>query len=63
MELFLFASGIGVLLLLAVHLLDYAVKSTRESANDASVIMPDQEAPADDEPLPLETVAHYDRAA
>jgi hypothetical protein len=63
MELFLFASGVGVLILLAVLLLDYAVESTRQSVCDPRVSRLDEEVPAGDRPFQLNTVPQYDQAA
>jgi hypothetical protein len=63
MELFIFASGVGTLVLLAGHLLDYTVESTFRPLSALHVRTPDEEVPNGDVLLPLDTVEEYDRAA
>jgi hypothetical protein len=58
MELFAVISFIGTLVLLAVHVLDYALESQRRPM---SVLhMPSDEFPTDGAPLPFDTLSQYD---
>jgi hypothetical protein len=57
MELVIVSLSIGTLILLATHMIDYAVESTPRPSNNQ--VMPEDEA--HDVPLPFEGV--YDQAA
>jgi hypothetical protein len=59
MELVIVSLGIGTLILLATHMIDYAVETTLRPSS--SQIMPEDEA--QDVPLPFEGAAQYDQAA
>jgi hypothetical protein len=59
MELVIVTRSLGTLILLATHMLDYAVESTLRAASDRH--MPEDEA--DDVPLPFDGAAQYDQAA
>ena len=61
MELFIFASGVGTLALLATHLFDYTFESMLRSWASLPVRTPDEEVPNDDVSLPLDLVEQYDR--
>jgi hypothetical protein len=59
MELVIVSLSIGTLILLATHMIDYAVESAlRPSSNQ---LMPEDDA--HDVPLPFEGAAQYDQAA
>jgi hypothetical protein len=62
MELFVLVSFIGTFVLLATHVVDYAIEVLRGQKPRAS--MPDGEVPFREIPLPLENnEEQYDRAA
>jgi hypothetical protein len=63
MELFLFVSGIGILVLLATHMVDYALESIRRSLLSRRGAVRGEEAAIGDVPMPRETAEQYDRAA
>lgn len=63
MEIFLYVSGIGVLVLLAVHMVDYALESTRRSLANPRGAVRTEEAASGDVRTPREVVEEYDRAA
>jgi hypothetical protein len=63
MELILFVSGIGILALLATHMIDYALESTRRSLDRPRGDVRNQEAASGDIPTPPEGVKEYDQAA
>jgi hypothetical protein len=64
MEIFLYVSGIGVLALLATHMVDYALESTRRSlANPQGGAVRNAAAASGDVLTPREVVEEYDRAA
>jgi hypothetical protein len=63
MELFVFVSFLGTFVLLTTHVVDYAVGALRPSVRTVRISMPNEEAPNDVVPLPIEIVNLYDRAA
>jgi len=63
MELFVSVSGIGILVLLATHMVDYAVESTRRSLVSRRGAMRGKEAAIADVRVPREVPEQYDRAA
>ncbi len=63
MELFIFVSGVGTLVLLAAHLFDYALESALRPKSGQHVPTPEKEIPTGDVSVPLDPVVRYDRAA
>jgi hypothetical protein len=65
MELFFYVSGIGVLILLALHMVDYALESTRQSVDDRRDAVRKEEAKAlgGDGWAQRQVAEKYDRAA
>jgi hypothetical protein len=63
MEIFLYVSGIGVLVLLAAHMVDYALESTRRSLANPRGAVRNEEAPSGDVRTPRDVLEEYDRAA
>jgi len=61
MELFAVISFMGTLVLLAVHVLDYALESQRRPMS--ALHTPDDEFPTDGAPLPFDHLSRYDQAA
>ena len=64
MELFMFVSGIGTLVLLATHIVDYALDATHQRPEALQGAVRYEAARiGDDVPVSWEVVEEYDRAA
>ena len=63
MELFMSVSGIGTLILLATHMIDFALEATRRSVGAPRGAVRNEEAAIGDVPVSREVAEQYDRAA
>lgn len=63
MELFFSFLCMGTLILLAVHLFDYAIEPRLRLVGPQFVSMPDHEVPPDDGPGWCDAAERYDQAA
>ena len=63
MELFLSVSGVGTLVLLFMHMVDYALEAMGRSAAAPWCAVCNQEAAIGNVPLLREVAERYDRAA
>ena len=63
MELILFVSGIGTMVLLAMHMIDYALEATRRPLEALRGAVRNVQTAIGDDSVLLEVGEQYDRAA
>ena len=63
MEVFMFVSGIGTLILLTTHMIDYALEVMRRPLEALQGAVRNEEAEIGDGPVPRDIGEQYDRAA